>query len=81
MLGAPEPRSFQSRRDDASGIDHSFRRCVVAFPRYVRQATGLDATEAMLAQTRKRAEQSAKQNVTWHRGDVLALPFADGTST
>jgi SAM-dependent methyltransferase len=44
----------------------------------VRQAVGLDATEAMLEQAHKLAARSGVGNVAWHRGDAYALPFADG---
>ena len=50
---------------------------VVAFARHVRQAAGLDATEAMLEEARKLADRESVGNVAWHRGDVYALPFAD----
>jgi SAM-dependent methyltransferase len=52
---------------------------VVAFARRVRQAVGLDATEAMLEEARRLAARSSVGNVAWHRGDVYALPFAGGT--
>ena len=52
---------------------------VVAFASRVRRAVGLDYTEAMLAQARQLAARSEIANVEWHRGDVYALPFADGT--
>lgn len=52
---------------------------VVAFATRVREAAGLDATEAMLDEARKLAVSAEAQNVTWHRGDVYALPFAGGT--
>src|SRR5262245_2529312 len=51
---------------------------VVAFARRVRQAVGLDATEAMLEEARKLAARSGVGNLAWHRGDAYALPFADG---
>jgi demethylmenaquinone methyltransferase/2-methoxy-6-polyprenyl-1,4-benzoquinol methylase len=38
------------------------------------RVTGLDFSEQMLARARKKAPQ-----VEWLRGDMLALPFADGT--
>jgi ubiquinone/menaquinone biosynthesis C-methylase UbiE len=50
---------------------------VVTFARRVRQATGLDATEAMLIEARKLAAAERAANVAWHRGDAYALPFAD----
>src|SRR5262245_23162745 len=52
---------------------------VVAFAARVRQAAGLDATEAMLEEARRLAARAGAGNVAWHRGDVYALPFADGT--
>lgn len=52
---------------------------VVAFACHVRQAVGLDATEAMLEEARTLAARANLGNVAWHRGDVYALPFADGT--
>ena len=51
---------------------------VVAFAGHVRQAVGLDATEAMLEEARGLAVRSGVGNVAWHRGDAYALPFADG---
>ncbi|KAB2913137.1 MAG: class I SAM-dependent methyltransferase [Hyphomicrobiaceae bacterium] len=51
---------------------------VVAFARRVRRAVGLDATQAMLDQARKRAARAAAGNVDWHLGDVYDLPFAQG---
>ena len=51
---------------------------VVAFAARVRQAVGLDATEAMLEEARGLATRAGVGNVAWHRGDAYALPFADG---
>ena len=51
---------------------------VVAFARRVRQAGGLDATEAVLEEARRLAARSGVGNVAWHPGDAYALPFADG---
>jgi ubiquinone/menaquinone biosynthesis C-methylase UbiE len=51
---------------------------VCAFAGHVRRATGLDATEAMLVEARRLAAAKGINNVEWHRGDVYALPFADG---
>jgi SAM-dependent methyltransferase len=51
---------------------------VVAFASYVREAVGLDATEAMLDEARSLAARSGTRNVAWHRGDAYALPFPDG---
>jgi len=52
---------------------------VAAFARRVRRAEGLDATEAMLEEARKLAARKGLRNVVWHRGDVYAVPFAEGT--
>ena len=52
---------------------------LIAFAGHVRQAANLDATAAMLVQARRLAERSATQNVSWHLGDVYALPFNDDT--
>jgi len=75
LVEAAEPNPGDSSLDVACGPG----TVVVAFAPHVRQAAGLDATKAMLAQARKLAARSAAQNVAWHRGDVYALPFADGT--
>lgn len=48
-----------------------------AFARVVRHAVGLDLTPAMLDQARKTQTQQGLKNVTWHQGDVYALPFPD----
>jgi SAM-dependent methyltransferase len=49
---------------------------VVAMAKRARHATGLDATEAMLAQARALAAAENVNNVTWAEGTVYALPFA-----
>ena len=52
---------------------------VAAFAKRVQRAAGLDATQAMLDEARKLALRDGLANVTWHRGDIHALPFPDGT--
>jgi SAM-dependent methyltransferase len=52
---------------------------VVAFAARVRQAVGIDATEAMLEEARGLAARADAGNVAWHGGDAYALPFAEGT--
>src|SRR5262245_10586130 len=52
---------------------------VVTFAARVRQAVGLDATEAMLDEARKLAAAKGLSNVEWHQGDAYALPFADAS--
>jgi SAM-dependent methyltransferase len=51
---------------------------VVAFAAHVREAVGLDATEAMLEEAGKLAAREGLRNIAWHRGSAYALPFADG---
>ena len=51
---------------------------VCAFAPHVRHATGIDMTPAMLDRARQLAAEKAVDNVTWDRGDVGALPYADG---
>ena len=50
---------------------------VAAFATRVRQAAGIDATEAMLEQGRKLAAARSLTNAQFHCGDAYALPFAD----
>ena len=51
---------------------------VCAFAPHVRHATGIDMTPAMLDRARQLATEKTINNVTWDRGDVAALPYADG---
>jgi ubiquinone/menaquinone biosynthesis C-methylase UbiE len=74
LVGAAEPRPEDISLDVACGPGS----VVVAFAGRVRQAVGLDATEAMLDEARRLAAASGVANVAWHRGDAYALPFADG---
>lgn len=48
-----------------------------AFARVVRHAVGVDLTPAMLEQARKTQQEQGLDNVSWHQGDVYALPFPD----
>jgi ubiquinone/menaquinone biosynthesis C-methylase UbiE len=52
-----------------------------AFARVVRHVTGIDLTPAMLDRARALADEQRLTNVTWQQGDVLPLPFPDGTFT
>ncbi len=54
---------------------------VCAFARVVRHATGIDITPAMIERARALQAEKGLTNVTWHTGDVLPLPFADGAFT
>jgi len=48
-----------------------------AFARVVRHAVGIDLTPAMLDQARKTQAEQGLNNLSWHQGDVTALPFPD----
>jgi SAM-dependent methyltransferase len=52
---------------------------VCAFAGVVRHATGIDLTPAMLERARKLQEERGLTNVTWKLGDVLPLPYPDGS--
>lgn len=52
---------------------------VCAFAPYVRHATGIDMTPAMLERARALAAEKRVANVSWREGDVERLPFADAT--
>ena len=73
LVDAARPRQDDVSLDVACGPGS----VVCAFAPHVRQAEGLDATEAMLAEARRLAMERGLANVGWHRGDVYALPFAD----
>jgi SAM-dependent methyltransferase len=45
----------------------------------VRHATGIDLTPAMIERARALQAQQGLVNVTWQVGDVLPLPYADGS--
>ncbi len=74
LVDAAEPTPEDQALDVACGPG----TVVAAFAPRVRRAIGLDATEAMLAQARRLADERGLANVEWHSGDVYALPFADG---
>jgi SAM-dependent methyltransferase len=54
---------------------------VCAFAPYVKHATGIDMTPAMLDRARELATEKGVANVTWSLGDVAALPRPDGAFT
>jgi ubiquinone/menaquinone biosynthesis C-methylase UbiE len=54
---------------------------VCAFARVVKHATGIDITPAMLDRARAQAAEQKLTNITWQQGDVLPLPYADGSFT
>jgi len=51
---------------------------VCAFAPEVKHATGIDMTPAMLDRARQLAAEKRIANVSWDRGDVGSLPYADG---
>ena len=54
---------------------------VCAFAKVVRHATGIDLTPAMLDRAREEARGQGLSNVTWDQGDVMTLPYPDGSFT
>jgi len=52
---------------------------VCAFARVVKHATGIDLTPAMLDRARAYAAEQGLTNVSWKQGDVLPLPYPDGS--
>ena len=50
-----------------------------AFARVARHVTGIDLTPAMLEQARTLQRQQGLENLTWQEGDVLPLPYEDGS--
>ena len=52
---------------------------VCAFARVVKHATGIDLTPAMIERARALAAERRLTNVSWKQGDVLPLPYADGS--
>ena len=52
---------------------------VCAFAKVVKHATGIDLTPAMIERGRALAAEQKLTNVSWKLGDVLPLPYADGS--
>jgi len=74
IVGAAAPKPGDTVLDVACGGGI----VVCAFAPHVKQATGIDMTPAMLDRARQLATEKGIDNVTWDRGDVGALPYADG---
>jgi SAM-dependent methyltransferase len=54
---------------------------VCAFAPYLRHATGIDMTTAMLERARALAAEKGLANVAWREGEVERLPYPDGAFT
>jgi SAM-dependent methyltransferase len=52
---------------------------VCALARVVKHATGIDLTPAMIERARAYAAEQQVTNVSWKLGDVLPLPYPDGS--
>ena len=75
ILRMAEPQRNETMLDVACGPG----MMVCAFAPHVRHATGIDLTPAMLEQARVARQAQGLTNVSWDRGDVTALPYADGS--
>lgn len=74
IIGAAKP----SQQDTVLDVACGGGIIVCAFAPHVRHATGIDMTPAMLERAGKLAQEKGVANVTWDRGDVESLPYADG---
>jgi SAM-dependent methyltransferase len=52
-----------------------------AFAKVARHVTGIDLTPAMLERAHMLQTEQGLTNLIWRQGDVLPLPFADGSFT
>ena len=75
IVAAAAPRPSDTVLDVACGGGI----VVCAFAPEVKHATGIDMTPAMLDRARALAAERGITNVSWDRGDVGSLPYADGT--
>ena len=73
LLRAAEPNPQDTILDVACGGGV----VVCAFAPRVAHATGVDLTPAMLEHARMLAVGQQLTNVSWTRGNVVALPYAD----
>jgi ubiquinone/menaquinone biosynthesis C-methylase UbiE len=72
LVCAASPKITETSLDVACGPG----TLVAALSSQVGHAAGLDATDAMLDQAKKLGARLGLRNVSWHSGDVNALPFA-----
>jgi ubiquinone/menaquinone biosynthesis C-methylase UbiE len=75
LVDAAHPQPGDDMLDIACGPGS----VVAAFAPHARRVVGLDATAAMLDQSRALAAARGLGNVEWRQGDVYALPFADAS--
>jgi ubiquinone/menaquinone biosynthesis C-methylase UbiE len=75
LVLAAHPKITETSLDVACGPG----TVVAAFATHVGHANGLDATSAMLVQAKKHSTRLRLRNVSWHLGNVDALPFANDT--
>jgi len=68
-----EPKADHHLLDVACGAGF----LVAEFARVVRSVTGVDLSEAMLAEARKKADRLGLGNASFELADVEALPYAD----
>jgi SAM-dependent methyltransferase len=52
-----------------------------AFARVAKHVTGIDITPAMLDRAQALQREKGLTNMTWRQGDVLPLPYPDGSFT
>jgi ubiquinone/menaquinone biosynthesis C-methylase UbiE len=74
-LVAAVPANVAQALDVGCGPGHT----ALAIAPHVGAVTGLDLTEAMLAEARRLAAERGIANARFERGDVEQLPFADGS--
>jgi ubiquinone/menaquinone biosynthesis C-methylase UbiE len=72
MLAAVELSGTERVLDVGTGTGHT----ALAFAPHVEFVVGLDITEAMLDQARKLAAQREVENVSFERGDAMAMDYA-----
>jgi len=77
LLAAVKPTASDRLLDVGCGTG----RAAIAIAPYVGQVTGVDLTDAMLAQARLAQAEAKLGNVEWRQADVTALPFMDGAFT
>ena len=75
LVALAEPSPQESVLDVACGPG----LVACEFARHSGQVTGIDITPAMIEQAKKRQQEQALTNLDWQIGDVLPLPYADGS--